>query len=62
MYTTGSGVLKSSHTDVEEVEALTFSILNDLEQIITHPTHIPDRHDHTTNTLDLFFTSNPLHL
>jgi len=32
-----------------------------LEQIITHPPHIPDRHDHTTNTLDLFFTSNPLH-
>ena len=53
--------LKSSHMDVKGVEALTFSILNDLEQIITHPTHISDRHDHTTNTLDLSFTSNPLH-
>ena len=43
------------------VEALTFSILNDLEKIINHPTHIPDRHDHSPNTLDLFFISDPLH-
>ena len=36
-----------------------FSISNELEQIIKHPTRVPDRHDHTANTLDLFFTSNP---
>ena len=29
-----------------------------MEQIIEHPTCVPDRHDHVANTLDLFFTSN----
>ena len=51
--------LNSSHTDSGGIEALTFSILNDLEQIISQPTHIPDRYDHSANILDLFFTSNP---
>ena len=41
------------------LEAFHFSISNELEQIIKHPTRVPDRHDHTTNTLDLFFTSYP---
>ena len=36
-----------------------FSISNELEQIFKHPTCVPDRHDHTANPLDLFFTSNP---
>ena len=35
------------------------SISNELEQIIKHPTRVPDCHDHAANTLDLFFTSNP---
>ena len=34
-------------------------ISNELEQIIKHPTRVPDRHDHAANPLDLFFTSNP---
>ena len=52
--------LGSSSTDVGGEHALSFSILNDLEQIIRHPTRVPDRHDHAPNPLDLFFTSNPL--
>ena len=51
--------LKSTHTDVGGIEAFHFSISNELEQIIKHPTHVPDRHDHAANPLDLFFTSNP---
>ena len=51
--------LQSTHTDVGGIEAFHFSISNELEQIIKHPTRVPDRHDHTANTLDLFFTSNP---
>ena len=51
--------LNSSTTDVGGREALSFSHLNDLEQIIKHPTRVPDRLDQTPNTLDLFFTSNP---
>ena len=51
--------LKSTHTDVGGIEAFHFSISNELEQIIKHPTRVPDRHDHAANPLDLFFTSNP---
>ena len=51
--------LQSTHTDVGGIEAFHFSISNELEQLIKHPTRVPDRHDHTANTLDLFFTSNP---
>jgi len=51
--------LNSSSTDVGGSEALSFSHLNDLEQIIKHPTRVPDRLDQAPNTLDLFFTSNP---
>ena len=50
--------LQSTHTDVGGIEAFHFSISNELEHIIKHPTRVPDRHDHTANTLDLFFTSN----
>ena len=51
--------LNSSTTDSGGREAYSFSILHELEQIIKHPTRVPDRHDQTPNTLDLFFTSNP---
>ena len=51
--------LQSTHTDVGGIGAFHFSISNKLEQILKHPTHVPDRHDHAANTLDLFFTSNP---
>ena len=54
-----TGWLQSTHTDVGGIEAFHFSISNELEQIIKHPTHVPDRHDHAANTLDIFFTSNP---
>ena len=51
--------LKSTHTDVGGIEGFQFSISNELEQIIKHPTRVPDCHDHAANPLDLFFTSNP---
>ena len=50
---------QSTHTDVGGIEALHFSISKELEQIIKHPTCVPDRHDHAANPLDLFFTSDP---
>ena len=52
-------LLQSIHTDVGGIEVFHFSISSKLEQIIKHPTCIPDCHDHTANTLHLFFTSNP---
>ncbi|KAL7636426.1 UNVERIFIED_CONTAM: hypothetical protein RMT77_013201 [Armadillidium vulgare] len=51
--------LGSSHTDPGGEEAESFSILNDLEQLIKEPTHIPDRPNQFLNTLDLCFTTSP---
>merc|ERR1711911_229190 len=51
--------LHSSTTDVGGREAFDFSISHELEQIIQHPTRVPDRHGDRANILDLFFTSNP---
>ena len=48
----------SSHTDRGGVEALEFSILHSLDQLIQQPTRVPDRHDQASNILDLFFISN----
>ena len=53
--------LGSTTTDLGGVEAHSFSVINEMEQIIKHATRVPDRHDHASNTLDLFFTSNPTH-
>ena len=50
---------QSTHTDVGGIEAFHFSLSNELEQIIKHPTNVPDRHDRSANIYDLFFTSNP---
>ena len=50
---------KNKSLYVEGIEAFHFSISNELEQTIKHPTCVPDRQDHAANTLDLFFTSNP---
>ncbi|MPC87157.1 hypothetical protein E2C01_082009 [Portunus trituberculatus] len=36
-----------------------FAILHDLEQLVQHPTRIPDRLGDTPNILNLFLTSNP---
>ena len=46
--------LQSTHTGVGGIEAFHFSISNELEQIIKHPTCVPDRHDHAANSLYLF--------
>src|SRR6201990_2304838 len=51
--------LGSSHTDTGWKEAKSFSILNDLEQLIRDPTHIPDHPNQFLNTLDLCFTTSP---
>ena len=53
--------LGSTRTDPRGIEAYSFSLLNDLEQIIKHPTRVPDRHDQSSNILDLFLTTNPSH-
>ena len=44
--------LQSTHTDVGGIEAFHFSIPNELEQIIKHPTVVPDHHDHAAKTLN----------
>ena len=51
--------LSSSFTDHPGEQAYNFAILNDLEQLVQHPTRIPDRLGDTPNILDLFLTSNP---
>ena len=50
--------LHSSHTDTEGETAYTFSIYNDLDQLIQFPTRIPDQHSHTPQTLDLFLSTD----
>ena len=40
-------------------DAEAFAIVNDLSQLISEPTRIPDRLGRKANTLDLFLTSNP---
>ena len=40
-------------------EAEAFSIVNDLTQVISEPTRVPDRAGDKANTLDLFLTSSP---
>ena len=51
--------LHSNTTDVGGREAFDFSISHELEQIIQHPTRVPDRHSDRVNILYLFFKSNP---
>ena len=40
-------------------DAEVFAIVNDLTQVISEPTRVPDRAGDKANTLDLFLTSNP---
>ena len=40
-------------------DAEAFAIVNDLSQLISEPTHIPDRSGDKANTLYLFLTSTP---
>ena len=50
----------SSHfTSPAGRDAEAFAIVNDLSQLISEPTRIPDRSGDKANTLDLFLTSNP---
>ena len=51
--------LSSTFTDTPGEQAFNFAILHDLEQLVKHPTRIPDRLGDTPNILDLFLTSNP---
>ncbi|MCP3678980.1 MAG: hypothetical protein GY782_01260, partial [Gammaproteobacteria bacterium] len=51
--------LSSSFTDHPGEQAFNFSLLHDLEQLVQHPTRIPDRLGDQPNILDLFLTSNP---
>ncbi|MPC40220.1 hypothetical protein E2C01_033776 [Portunus trituberculatus] len=39
--------------------AFSFAILHDLEQLVQHPTRIPEHLGDTPNNLDFFFSSNP---
>ena len=51
--------LSSPFTDPPGEQAFIFSILNNLEQLVQHPTRIPDRLGESPNILDLFLTTNP---
>ncbi|MPC29408.1 hypothetical protein E2C01_022638 [Portunus trituberculatus] len=51
--------LSSPFTDHHGELAFNFAILHDLEQLVQHPTRIPDFLGDTPNILDLFLTSNP---
>ena len=51
--------LSSNRTDSPGEHAFNFYLSNDLEQLVQHPTRIPDRLGDTPNILDLFLTSNP---
>ncbi|MPC39192.1 hypothetical protein E2C01_032720 [Portunus trituberculatus] len=49
----------SPFTDHPGEPAFNFAILHDQEQLVQHPTRIPDCLGDTSNILDLFLTSNP---
>ena len=51
--------LSSTFTDQPGEQAFNFAILHDLEQLVQHPTRIPDCFGDMSNILDIFLTSNP---
>ncbi|MPC44391.1 hypothetical protein E2C01_038064 [Portunus trituberculatus] len=51
--------LSSPFTDHPGELAFNFAILHDLEQLVQHPTRVPDCLGDTPNILDLFLISNP---
>ncbi|MPC45326.1 hypothetical protein E2C01_039022 [Portunus trituberculatus] len=51
--------LSSHFSDHPSELAFNFAILHDLEQLVQHPTCIPDRLGDTPIILDLLLTSNP---
>ena len=50
--------LHSLNTDPQGEVAYRFSVYNDLEQLIQHPTRVPDQHAQTPQTLDLFLSTD----
>ncbi|MPC71100.1 hypothetical protein E2C01_065369 [Portunus trituberculatus] len=58
MFTTSFGFPLPSLTIHNELP-FNFVIFHNLEQLMEHPTRIPDRLGDTPNILDLFLTSNP---
>ncbi|MPC76537.1 hypothetical protein E2C01_070954 [Portunus trituberculatus] len=59
MFITSSGFpLPSLIINHPDGLAFNFAILHDLEQLVQHPTRIPDHLKDTPNILDLFLTSN----
>ncbi|MPC38473.1 hypothetical protein E2C01_031981 [Portunus trituberculatus] len=53
-----ANTLSSSFTDHLDEQAFNIALLNDLEQLMQHPTRIPDRLGDTPNILDIFRASN----
>ncbi|MPC41181.1 hypothetical protein E2C01_034766 [Portunus trituberculatus] len=51
--------LTSPFTDHLGELAFNFAIFHDLEQLVQHPTRIPDSHGDTPSNLDLFLIPNP---
>ena len=51
--------LSSPFTDDPGELAFNFAILHDFEQLVQHPTRIPNRLGDRPSILDLFLTSNP---
>ena len=51
--------ISSNFTNLAGHEAEAFAIVNDLTQVNSEPTRVPDRAGDKANTLDLFLTSNP---
>ena len=51
--------ITSSFSNQPGEQAFDFAFLNDLEQLVQHPTRIPDRSGITLDILDLFLTFNP---
>ena len=49
----------SNVTNLAGREAEAFATVNDLTQVISEPTRVPDRAGDKANTIDLFLTSNP---
>ncbi|MPC68647.1 hypothetical protein E2C01_062850 [Portunus trituberculatus] len=58
MFTTSFGFPPPSLTILVNI-AFSFAILHDLEQLVQHPTRIPDRLGDTPNILGLSLISNP---
>ncbi len=59
MFTTSFGFHPFTDQSGEHDYNYNFALLNGLEQLVQHPSRIPDRLGDRPNILDLFLTSNP---